>query len=91
MKTAGQIGTKNRGAVDNSSVSDTDNSKIEFLQYAMYGFCVVIGLGFITLLIQYFSATQATFENLKDQVVAQNAKIDDLSAQIYRENFSNQP
>lgn len=50
----------------------------------MIGVMVVVGVVFITLVIQYFSASQTTYQALKDQVSEQNAKIDALTDEIHR-------
>ena len=45
------------------------------------GVAVVSAITIVTLVIQYFTATQATFQDLKDQITSQNAKIDILITQ----------
>lgn len=53
-------------------------AKVKFLHDVVIGIVVVIGLSFVLLVIQYFTATQTAFINLGNQVTAQNAKIDIL-------------
>lgn len=48
----------------------------------MIGVMVVLAILVVTLVLQYFTATQATFQDLKDQVIIQNAKIDILAKEI---------
>lgn len=54
-------------------------SEFEQVKAIIYGFLIVAGLAVVSLVVQYTSATQATFQDLKDQVVSQNAKIDTLT------------
>lgn len=44
----------------------------------IYAILVVVAITIVTLIMQYFTATQAAFFNLGNQVTAQNAKIDTL-------------
>ena len=57
-------------------------SEFDALKNIIYGAVLVLIVGFIALLVQYFTATQATYQNLVNQVTAQNAKIDALTQQI---------
>ncbi|MDE1970780.1 MAG: hypothetical protein KGI50_04385 [Patescibacteria group bacterium] len=60
-------------------------SDFSTFQNFVYATLFVIGIALITLIIQYFTATQATFEDLKDKVVQQSAKIDALTDEIHRQ------
>lgn len=51
-------------------------SDISSLQSLMIATMIAVGLAMITLIIQYFTATQTTYQNLVNQVTAQNAKMD---------------
>ena len=67
------------GVPATSQPSDvTGPSKTEFdaLKYIIYGILIVVGLGFIGFEVQSFSASATAFQDLKDQVTAQNAKMD---------------
>jgi hypothetical protein len=64
-------------------------SDVGSLQSFVYGALIVIGIAFITLILQYFTATQASFDALKEQIIEQNNqiiqqgdKIDGLSQEI---------
>lgn len=57
-------------------------NQVDDLKAWMIGILVVLAILVVTLVLQYFAATQATFEDLKDQVVTQNAKIDLLTQQL---------
>jgi cell division protein FtsL len=57
-------------------------SEFETLKNIMYAIIVVACFAVITLIIQYFTATQATFQNLVNQINEQGAKIDQLQSTI---------
>lgn len=46
------------------------------------GIAVVCGLGFITLLFTYYQQSAASYEGLKDQIITQDAEIQNLSTQL---------
>lgn len=50
----------------------------------MIGVVVVVVALAVTLILQYFAATQATFQDLKDKVVEQNSKIEALTDELGR-------
>ena len=52
------------------------------------GGLVVLGIAFITLVLNYFSSSQAAYQNLINQVNAQNTTVQVLSAKI--DNLTNE-
>jgi len=61
--------------------------EFEGLRNIIYAILIVLFLGFVGLLVQYFTATQATFQDLKDQIITQNDEINNLTTQL--EIYSN--
>lgn len=57
-------------------------SDVEILKLVMVGVIVVLLVGFVTFILQQYLASQAAFEDLKDQVTAQNAKMDLIILQL---------
>ncbi len=64
----------------------------------LIGIAIVVGLGFLGLLFQYFTATQTTFQNMINQINQQNTtvqvlsgKIDSLTNEIYRQKDVSAP
>lgn len=55
-----------------------NRSEFKVLQGFVIGILVVVSITIITLVIQYFTATQQSYQNLVNQVTAQNTKIDFL-------------
>ena len=49
------------------------------------GIAVVCGLGFISLLLTYFSQNTSAFDDLKTQVIIQGSKIDLLTNEIQQQ------
>jgi hypothetical protein len=66
----------------NKPINVTDEGKpatkedFKLLMGLFIGLAVVAGFAVITLVIQYFTATQATYQHLVDKVNEQNIKID---------------
>lgn len=60
------------------NVEEQHASKKDFnlLLGLVIGALVVIGIAFITLVLNYFAGSQAAYNNLSNQVTAQNAKMD---------------
>lgn len=56
----------------NAEEPNATKSDFKLLLGLLIGALVVLGLGFVTLLLQYFTATQVSYEDLKNQVTAQN-------------------
>lgn len=52
----------------------------------LVGIAIVCALGFVTLLFNYYQQSAISFENLKDQILMQNVKIDYLTQQIQNKN-----
>jgi hypothetical protein len=48
----------------------------KFLKFVVYGVGIVVALAALGLVINYMTATQATFQSLNNQIIAQSAKID---------------
>lgn len=71
--------------MDNSPIGTNETGKaptmsqFNLLLGIVIGVVVVCMLGFITLLISYFTASQSTFESLKNQIIIQNGKIDNIT------------
>jgi hypothetical protein len=63
------IGTPEQG-------KQVSRSEFNLVFGVVVGIAVVCGLGFITLLFNYYQQSAVSFENLKDQVLLQNQKID---------------
>jgi hypothetical protein len=57
-------------------------NQLKTVQIVVYSMVVVLVILAVTLVLQYFSTTQATFEDLKDQILQQNAKIDFLAEEM---------
>jgi len=55
--------------------SGVPKKHFDFLTHLVYAMLVVIALVFITLVIQYFTASQAAFQNLSNQITVQNEDI----------------
>lgn len=51
-------------------------SDVEILKWVMIGVIIVLLVGYVTFVLQQFTASQTAFDSLKDQVTQQNAKID---------------
>lgn len=75
-------------SIPKSSNKNTKNAPIEesgginWYQGVVNGVLIVVGLGFITLLMTYFQQSAVSYEGLKDQVLLQNQKIDYLTEQL---------
>lgn len=51
-------------------------AEFKSLQLVVVAIAAVAVVAFITLILQYFSATQSSYQNLVNQITTQNAKID---------------
>lgn len=58
------------------------NNQMSWLTGLVYGVVVIVALGFITLLFSYYQQSAVSYEGLHDQVLLQNAKMDELSHEV---------
>jgi hypothetical protein len=63
--------------------------QFKFLWEIVIAIATLAVIAFITLVIQYFTATQATYQNLVNQVTAQNAKIDNFNILLNQATVQN--
>lgn len=63
---------------EKGNVTEPHASKNDFrlLLGLVIGALIVIGVGFVTLVLNYFAASQAAYNNLSNQVTTQNSKMD---------------
>lgn len=71
------------------------NKKVEDLNTIMIALVIVLFIGFAamfgtiaTLIISHFDNSQSTYQELRDQVQAQNAKVDELTQAIQNQQKS---
>lgn len=67
----------------------SSKNEVDFLKYLMGAVIAVLAVGFVTMLISVFdifigneSSAQQSYENLQNQVQAQNTQIQDMSTQL---------
>jgi len=63
--------------------------QFKFLWEIVIAISTLAVIALITLVIQYFTATQATYQNLVNQVTAQNAKIDNFNILLNQATVQN--
>lgn len=66
-----------KGTIKDSPVGNV-GEQIDFLKYLTYGLITVLAVAFVTLILNYFSSSQSAYQNLANQVIAQNSKIETL-------------